>query len=271
MDAIETSKTHRLYLLLKERIVSGSLSPGHRLPSEPNLAVAHQMSRVTIRRALDGLVRDGLITRQPGSGTFVRESRPPQAMTGDLSNMLRSLVAMGKATEVRILSFRYGEPPAAVADALQLDPGERTQQCVRIRSMDGAPFSWLSTHVPERIGLRYSEADLAVTPLLSLLERSGVTVVAADQTMSATLAGPETADALQVEIGSPLIALTRVVRGADGRGVEYLSAQYRPDRHQFHMALTRAGEGADRHWRPADSFSTQPAGRRGVSSMRRRK
>ncbi len=270
LDAIESSKTHRLYLLLKERITSGSLLPGERLPGEPSLAATHQMSRVTIRRALNGLARDGLIERQPGSGTYVRDSRIEPAFVGDFSNMLQSLVAMGRDTRVKLLAFNYVLPSVAVAEALGLEPGERVQHSIRVRYMDEQPFSYLSTFVPERIGVSYSEADLAKTPLLSLLERSGVVAVGADQTLSATLAGPETAEVLGVEAGSPLIAMTRIVRDAEGRGVEYLSALYRPDKHQFHMALTREGEGANRHWRPTTHHSMQPADRRGVSLRRRR-
>jgi GntR family transcriptional regulator len=270
LDAIESSKTHRLYVLLKERITSGKIGPGDRLPGEPALAAQHQLSRVTIRRALDGLARDGLIERQPGSGTYVRDRKPEPAFVGDFSNMLQGLVAMGRSTRVRLLAFDYRVPPASVASALGLVPGVRAQHAVRVRYMDNEPFSYLTTFVPEPIGARYSEQDLAVTPLLSLLERSGVTAVAADQTLSATLAGPETAAALGVEIGSPLISLTRIVRDTDGRGVEHLSALYRPDKHQFQMALMREGEGVNRRWRPKPDHPMQPADRRGVSLRRRR-
>ena len=250
MDAIETSKTHKVYLLLKERITSGAFLPGHRLPSEPHLAEAHGLSRVTIRRALDGLARDGLITRQAGSGTFVADisSRPP--VVADLSNMMAHLTAMGRSTQVRLLAFSYVTPPPAIAKALKLRQGERTQSSLRVRSMDDVPFSYLATHVPERIGLTYTEHDLGSRPLLELLERSGVVATKADQTLSATLAGPEAAEALNVEIGSALISLTRIVLGVDGRGIEHLSALYRPDMHAFHMEMLRKGDGANRHWRP---------------------
>src|SRR5450631_1422222 len=136
LDAIDTSKTHRLYLLLKERITSGALPPGQRLPSEPSLATLHGLSRVTIRRALDGLSRDGLISRQPGSGTFVTRPGSPPPVVADLSNMLAQLVAMGRATRVKLLSFAYVTPPAAVATALQLEGNERTQHSLRVRYMD---------------------------------------------------------------------------------------------------------------------------------------
>lgn len=251
MDTIDTSKTHRFYLLLKERILSGVLSAGQRLPSEPALAESHGLSRVTVRRALDGLAREGLITRQAGAGTFVRSASSGPVVAGDLTNMLASLVAMGEATSVTVLDFTYVDPAPAIAAALGLAKGERCQRSVRVRSLKGTPFSHLTTHVPERIGKRFTRVELTSTPLLTLLEHAGAVAERAHQTISATLAGPDSASALGVEIGAPLISLTRIVYDEDGKGIEHLAALYRPDIHAFHMELTRSGDGAERHWRPA--------------------
>jgi GntR family transcriptional regulator len=271
VSAIGTSKTHALYLLLKERIVSGALAAGERLPGEPQLAASHGMSRVTVRRALDGLARDGLIRRRAGSGTYVRGDEAVKPLTGDLTNMLAHLAVMGRETEARLLAFAYVEPPPAVAEALGLAAGEEAQHAVRVRMMSGEPFSHLTTYVPARIGRMFAKADLEATPMLTLLERAGVTADRAEQTISATLAAPEAAAALGVEIGAPLLSLIRIVRDRDGRGVEYLAALYRPDRHRFHMELTRAGEGADRYWQTArpKPFQQHHASRR--EAPRRRK
>jgi GntR family transcriptional regulator len=270
VDAISTSKTHRFYLLLKERITSGTLQPGHRLPSEPRLAAAHRLSRITIRRALDGLARDGLILRKPGSGTFVRDTAVASAVISDLSNMLAHLAAMGRATRVKLLAFSYGSPPPSIAEALKLGPRDATQHAVRVRYLDDTPFSLLSTHVPQLIGKTYTRKDLAMTPLLELLERSGVTASTASQTISATLAGPEAAAALGVAIGSPLLSLVRIVLDCHGNGIEHLTALYRPDMHAFRMEMMRTGRGVDRHWRPTIDTVIKPAGRRLATSGRRR-
>jgi GntR family transcriptional regulator len=138
------------------------------------------------------------------------------------------------------LSFSYVTPPEAVAKALRLDAGERTQRAVRVRLVDGLPFSFLTTHVPERIGATYTEADLSAKPLLALLERGGIIADCASQTIGAALAGPEVAEALGLEVGSALVSLTRVVTAEDGSGIEHLHGLYRPDRFAFRIDITRA-------------------------------
>jgi GntR family transcriptional regulator len=162
--------------------------------------------------------------------------------------MLAHLAAMGRSSRVRLLSFGYVDAPPAVAEAMLLPRDRRVQHAVRVRLAGDTPFSYLTTYVPEEIGRRYSRRDLSRTALLQLLERSGVTAERAEQTITASLAGPDAAAALGIEIGAPLLALTRIVFDASGRGVEYLNARYRPDMHCIRMDLTRAGRGADRYW-----------------------
>ena len=259
MDGIvEQTKARRAYLALKDRIRAGSLRPGARFPGEPTLAAEFGVSRVTIRRALDQLQLEGLIERRAGSGTYLREETNDHPIVADLSNALTQLVAMGRRTGVRLLAFGYGTPPAGVAAALRLPAGARTQHSVRVRLIDGKPFSYLTTHVPESIGITYSEADLAAQPLLDLLERAGIETDRASQSLSATLAGPETAAALGVDLGAPLLHLTRVVYDPAGRGVEHLEALYRPDRYRFQMDLVRIGFRGERRWHPAQTSENGP-------------
>jgi GntR family transcriptional regulator len=239
----ELSKSRRVYLTLAERIATGDMPPGSRIAAEPALAAQHGVSRVTVRRALDRLAREGRVSRRAGAGTFVSGGVVQPVVRADLADVFARMREMGERTGVRLLAFAYGPPPDAVADALRLAQGERTQRAVRVRLVDGKPFSYLTTHVPERIGATYDEADLAAQPLLALLERSGVVAGHASQTIGAALAGPEVAEALETEIGAALLSLTRVVTDAEGRGIEHLHGLYRPDRFAFHIDITRSARG----------------------------
>jgi GntR family transcriptional regulator len=257
--AVEPFKARRIYLLLRSQLTNGQLAPGLQLPSEPELAAEHGVSRVTVRRALGQLAEEGLIERRPGAGTFARDTGMARPIVVDLANVFFHLLEMGRETSVRLLSFNYVTPPPAIAAALRLPSGERVQRAVRVRLMDGAPFSYLTTHVPERVGLTYSEADLGTTPLLRLLEDTGVVATRASQTISATLAEPDAAKALQLEIGSPLLSLTRVVYDTAGSGVEHLHALYRPDRYSFQMDLERDGAARERRWNPVQPRAASKA------------
>ena len=247
----EPSKAGRLYLVLSERITRGELVPGERLPGEPALAAAYRISRVTVRRALDRLAQEGWVSRRAGAGTFVSGKRVDPVLHADLTDMFAQMRDMGARTEIRLLSFAYIHPAPVIAAALGLHPGERTQRSVRVRALDGAPFSYLTTHVPERIGRTYSEADLASTPLLDLLERQRIVADRASQSLSASVANPETAEALGVPAGAPLLSLTRIIAASDGSGIEHLHALYRPDRFAFHLDLQRTGAAGQASWRPA--------------------
>jgi GntR family transcriptional regulator len=246
----EGGKARRVYLLLKDEITSGRLAPGASLPGEQRLAESHGVSRVTIRRALESLAADGLIEKRVGAGSVVTDGGGDSAIAADVATLIPQIVRMGRETTARLLSFSYGPPPVRVAAALGLSEGQHVQTAVRVRLADATPFSHLTTHVPEEIDRNYSEADLATAPLFSLLERSGVFVHSASQSVSATLAAPDVADALGVAVGSALLSLTRVVRDDAGRGVEYLSALYRPDMFRLEMQLARVGEDGARHWEP---------------------
>jgi GntR family transcriptional regulator len=124
------------------------------------------------------------------------------------------------------------------------------QRSIRMRAIKGMPFSYLIAHVPAHIGATYTKQELATQPLLALFERSGVKIDRASQRISAVLATPETARALKVRVGSPLIELVRVVYDRDGRGVEHLHALYRPDRYNLEMELVRSGKGDAGTWAP---------------------
>jgi GntR family transcriptional regulator len=248
MSGVETSKTRQVYLVLRDRIASGRLDDQSALPAEQALAVEYGVSRVTVRRALAELELEGLISRRRGAGTFVLGGGVAKPIVTDFSDVLANLVAMGRETAVRLLAFGYREPSAAIARALGLDAGEKAQVSVRVRLIDGQPFSHLTTHVPESIGVTYSEADLAARPLLSLLERSGVKIERATQEVTAVLATPDVAAALEVDVGSALLAMTRTVFAADGRGVEHLSALYRPDRYALAMDMVRPEDAGGRRW-----------------------
>ncbi|KMK64863.1 GntR family transcriptional regulator [Puniceibacterium sp. IMCC21224] len=246
----EGGKARRVYLLLQEEILRGVHAPGAALEGEQKLALRLGVSRVTVRRALDALSQDGMIARRAGSGTVVQAQTSYPPVLADFTTLIPQLVEMDQKTTARLLSFSYGVAPSVVAEAMGLPGDGRVQTAVRVRLAQGRAFSHLTTYVPEDVAANYTEADLATTPLFRLLERSGVCIERAHQSVSATLATPDVAEVLGLSVGAPVLSLRRVVLDADGKGVEYLSALYRPDLFRLEMSLNRVGTDDTRHWEP---------------------
>jgi len=247
----EGGKARRVYLLLRDEISNGTLAPGTRLEGEHKLAAHFDVSRITIRRALEALAMDGWIEKRTGSGSVVLPRKSSdEPIAANFATLIPHLVDMGRNTTARLLSFSYGPASKAVAQALGIAVGDKVQTAVRVRYSDGTPFSHLTTHVPEDIARNYDEADLATQPLFRLLERGGVTVSGAHQSVTAALAVPDVAEALEISVGSPLLFVQRVVRDENEHGVEHLSALYRPDMFRLEMSLERVGAGDGRHWEP---------------------
>lgn len=230
---------HQLFMILRGRIYSGDIALGDRLPSEQELCVEFGVSRITAKRSLNELAEAGLVIRERGRGTSVVRRPPSPVVTSSIEGWLENISLMGMTTTVNVLSFDYVEASPEVADALQIESRAIVQRSVRVRSLEGEPMSYLTTFVPEDIGLQYDRDDLSDQPLLHLLERAGVSVAAAQQTISADVADAKVGRALGIQVGVPLIEVVRVVEDTHARPVEFIRVLYRPDLYRFKMSMQR--------------------------------
>jgi len=250
-ERVPTPLYHQIYLILRAQILDGTYTRHQFLPGEQEVARCFNVSRITAKRALDEIAAAGLAVRERGRGTRVDYAAPTRPLRSSVEGFLENVHVMGLETDVRLLSFDFIPANEEVAVALGCGPGDAVQRAVRVRSTKSGPFSHLTTFVPEDIGRSYDADDLASTPLLTLLERYGVVVTSAEQTIGAVLADTVTAPALDVELGAPLLSIRRRVCDQEDRPVEYIKALYRPDRYHHHMKLSRVEEEGRPQWSPA--------------------
>lgn len=241
---------HQVYLVLRNKILKGEYAFDSLMPSEQITSEIFSVSRITAKRALNELASDGLVKRERGKGTRVIFRAPVQPLRSSVEGLLENLLTMGLETQVSLKSFEYVKPVGEVAYSLQCVDNSLVQHAKRVRYLDEEPFSYLETFVPEHIGRSYSREDLATRPLLELLERSGVVVGRAEQTINATLADVEVSSALELDIGSPLLSIQRIVYDLNANPIEFIKALYRPDRYQYRMMLSRVGNETSRLWSP---------------------
>ncbi len=241
-------KHHRVYLVLRQAILEGHYTSEQPLPNEIALSEQFQVSRITVRKAMERLDREGLVVRYRGKGTFPVASNEASPVQASISGVIENLIAMGLKTDVKVIDFGYVAATAEVAQALDVLPGALVQKATRIRSHRELPFSLLVTYVPEPIGRTFSESDLASQPLLLLLERGGAKVTRAEQTITAKLATPSQAGLLDMEPGDALLCIRRTVFAEDDCPVEYIEGFYRPDTYEHQMSLGRKTRDDKRFW-----------------------
>lgn len=256
--ALPLPKYHRIYLVLREQLQEGRFAAG--LPGELALMQQFAVARVTVRRALEQLAGEGLISREPGRGTRpipAVGSRPRTAANDatrtHLTGLLENLVSMGLRTSVKVLDVGTVSASQAVAAALAIAPGDPVQKAVRVRSTREGPLSHITTYVPEDVAPRFGRRELSRKPILLLLEESGVKVGRAVQRISARLADGEVAGHLDVAVGSALLAVRRLIYDEQERPVQWLHGLYRPDRYEYEMQLSRIGSIDAKVWVSKDA------------------
>ncbi|CAM3879597.1 GntR family transcriptional regulator [Bordetella tumulicola] len=244
---------HKVYLLLKQRLQIGGFATDSAMPGENALATEYAVSRLTIRRSLQALESEGLIERRQGRGTFALQGAALSATqhSSDIDALMAHLANMGMQTQVSLLELEAMPAAAYVATRLELEIGTLVQRSVRVRRYRGQPFSCLTTYVPGDIGQRIRREDLASKPLLAIFRDLGIHVARAEQSISALLAEPVVAGLLGVPVGSALLSLHRLVRDVSGRPVEWLHAQYRPDRYEYRMDMQAHDLPGEPSWLPA--------------------
>lgn len=236
---LPTPLYHQIYLLLRDRIRTGRLARNALLPGEQELTKLFNVSRITVKRALNELAADGLISRHRGRGSIVTAAPIMPVVRGSFFSLIESLKQMGLETEVKLIEAIDIEAGPSVGQLLEIPADAHVQRAIRLRSLNGEPFSYLLTYIPEAIASLYTPKDMAEAPLLALLERVGAEVSEAEQWISAVSAEPTIAAALDVPTSSPLLKIERIMRDKSGRPVQLVYAHYRSDRFQYHVKTSR--------------------------------
>jgi GntR family transcriptional regulator len=219
---------------IRERVMDliETMEVGQAIPSERRLCEQLGVSRLTVRAALDELVREGHLTRRHGSGTYV--SRPKIAQPLTLTSFSEDMRRRGMAPGSRTLELSVVSAGARLGRRLQLSPEEPIVRVKRLRLADGEPMALEVLHVPAVMVPGLSQADLENRSFYELLaERYGIVIAAGSQTIEPTVTNEEESEALGVPLHSPAFLFERTTLNEAGRPVEFVRSFYRGDRYRL--------------------------------------
>lgn len=225
---------------LRESIMDGTFEVGKSFPTETALCDKYNVSRFTVREALKRLQVEGLISRKRGSGTTVQ---PSAARGGALHQPLSNvgeILQYARDSVVKYEETSRGGLPESVAEQIGDDTsGEwRCFRGVRTMSTRRRPIAVTDAYFHERLSDVVDTLDLAGATLFAQLQRNGAVVVGkVTQDIQAIAADAETAQALAVEEGDPVLRILRCYYDADGSLFEISASHHPGDRFAYSMHI----------------------------------
>ncbi|WP_430782105.1 GntR family transcriptional regulator [Actinoplanes sp. G11-F43] len=219
---------------LEEAIDRGELVPGERIPTEIELADSLDISRPTIRRAIEELVDKGLLTRKRGVGTRVTDVQVRRRVA--LTSLFDDLAAAGRQPQTRVLAYETDCADRHAARMLGLAADERLVHCERLRLADGMPLALLRNWLPPRFAGLNGDA-LATRSLYRLMGEWNGRPAVAKQRITAKAATPAQARLLDIGPHTPLISMQRTSFDSTGAAVEYSDHLYRADHYAIEVTV----------------------------------
>jgi len=223
-------------------IAEGKLSDGARLPSERELCLQLDVSRVTLRKALQKLVADGMLTPSHGRGWFVGAERSPAGRSEwptTLESFSETAARLGLDASSDVVRGEISPATIDEAEELGIAPSSAVLRLTRVRRLGGMAIALDESCLPAGLVPPPAEVDFSAASLYTLLERGGHHPAFAETIIEARAADAEFSEHLGVEVGSPVLALRQLVRTADGRALLSGVVRYAGDRYRLRTVFTR--------------------------------
>ena len=229
---------------LRLRLNSIDVSIGSPLPGEKKLAAEYRVARMTIRKAVDLLVDDGLVVRRHGSGTYVAR-KDVHHETSSLTGLTEVLHKQGKEVVSRVLAFELMPAPPAIASLLRIKIDERIYFSQRIRYVDDKPLMLEDSYMPLKLFRNLSLSHLEGSKFDYIENECGIIISGNYETLTPVLADTQLARLMNVPEETPLLRITSLSYSDNGEFLNYSvmfrnASEYKVDYHLRRVQAKRS-------------------------------
>ena len=240
---LERNNPKPLYQQLRDILVdaidSGKWGPNERIPSENNLSTTYGLSRMTVRAVLTDMVKEGLLYRVQGKGTFVAEKITTYSPS--YIGIREQLEKMGYEVTTRIIECGTEICIDAVAKYLGIESGSSVFKIKRVRYIKGEPISIHISHINPMYSDKLPPELLEKEQLCVLLnDFYGLYKKQVNETLESVLALSEESELLNVEKGHPLLLLRDILYSEEGNPYEYTKVVFRGDKIKIQLHYEEA-------------------------------
>lgn len=219
---------------IKQAIEAGKWAVGDRIPSERELSRNFDVSRMTLRQAIQTLVDEGILERQVGSGTYVANQKVQEKMSG-VTSFTDLMLTQGKQPTSKTISYHVMNPSLSEAEKLKLNEDDQVLRMERIRYGDDVPICFEVATVPEKLVDGLSKKEVTSSLYRALEDKKQLSPGKAQQTVSAMSASERIAEYLSIKRGDAILRLRQVTYLQDGTPFEYVRTQYVGERFEFYL------------------------------------
>jgi GntR family transcriptional regulator len=226
---------------IRNKILKGEYTANQQIPFEKDLCVYYDSSKMTVKKALDMLVTEGLIIKRRGSGTFVKDIGPDELERMSVANQFRGTTALNPDKEVKstILNFSVIPCPENVQKKLNIDADSFVYDIYRARSIDGQPHVMEKMYMPIDLipGLKKANVEGSIYEYLE--EKLHLVIQSAHRTISVRKATAYEAEYLALQEGDPVAVADQIGYLDTGAAFEYSTSVHRYDEYSVEIVLTR--------------------------------
>lgn len=219
---------------IKRAIEAGKWAVGDRIPSERELSRNFDVSRMTLRQAIQTLVDEGILERQVGSGTYVANQKVQEKMSG-VTSFTDLMLTQGKQPTSKTISYHVMNPSLSEAEKLKLNEDDQVLRMERVRYGDDVPICFEVATVPEKLVDGLSKKEVTSSLYRALEDKKQLSPGKAQQTVSAMSASERIAEYLSIKRGDAILRLRQVTYLQDGTPFEYVRTQYVGERFEFYL------------------------------------
>ncbi|WP_249596317.1 GntR family transcriptional regulator [Peribacillus frigoritolerans] len=223
---------------IKRQIENGEFQAHDALPSEREYAEQFEISRMTVRQAINNLVNDGYLYRQKGRGTFVADKKLEQQLNG-LTSFTEDMKARGLNPSSKLLSFEIIPADKKIASELHISLYAPVYEIKRIRLADDVPMALETVYMSANLIKGLTE-DIINLSLYQYVENYvKLKIDYASQTLESSIASELEVTHLAIPKNSPILFIQRNTFLIDGSPLEYVKSAYRADRYKFTINISR--------------------------------
>lgn len=230
-------KNQSLHAFIKEeilnRIKSGHYKMGEKIPTELELCTDFDVSRTTVRTALNQLTLEGYLARHQGKGTYVADPKVKQTLSQTVKRYSDQVAVQGKHAEISVLDIHVIPADENLTGMLDIELDAAVQRIERVRKADKEPTQYEISYIPWKVAPGVTPHHAETSLYAALKDHFHVQIAKTTEHVEITFADDRICKHLQCEPGIPLFYIETVAEDMDGNKIEFSRSYFRGDKTNF--------------------------------------